>query len=288
MENPQSDDAMIRQYLLGRLDAATDVVERLDERMLVDAEFSELVDVVEDEIIEEYLEGSLDPAERHAVEKHFLQPPERREKLRLARLLHRDLELRGSNLAAQQAKARKSSAANGSWQSHFRTYAELAACLALIVSAGYIINLRRELQSGVAQSNQELAQERARRAELEQRLEGMKAVAQPSLVTLSLLQPGVRFSGGPQPTLVVGSETKTIHVEIVLKSASSGPFDVRLETLAGKAVGPQTQQWPFKSPNSSLLILDVPAHDVGPGDYQFVITERRAGETTYPFHISRP
>src|SRR5215475_5768152 len=104
MGDYRSEDTMIREYLLGRLDNAPEVAERLAERMLTETELSELVDVIEDEIIEEYLEGQLEPADRQAIEKHFLRPPERREKLRLARILHRGLKLKADDAAANQEK----------------------------------------------------------------------------------------------------------------------------------------------------------------------------------------
>src|SRR5262249_39046004 len=48
---------------------------------------SELVESVEDEIIEDYLEERLDTFEKKAVNEYFLLPPERQEKLRFFRLL---------------------------------------------------------------------------------------------------------------------------------------------------------------------------------------------------------
>ena len=85
-------DANIREYLLGRLDSDSELVESIDDQILTDPKFSMSVDVVEDEIIEEYLEGSLSSEDKRAVEKLFLRPPERQHKLKTARLISRYFE----------------------------------------------------------------------------------------------------------------------------------------------------------------------------------------------------
>src|SRR5262249_44485335 len=54
-------------------------------------ELSRTADLIEDEIIEQYLDQELDPLERTRM-KYFLRPAARREKLDLARLLKHGLE----------------------------------------------------------------------------------------------------------------------------------------------------------------------------------------------------
>src|SRR5215470_6143486 len=85
--NEITDRNLIRQYLLGKLDEQAEVEEKLSECIFTNDKMTDIVDSVEDEIIEDYLDGSLDPADKNAVEKYFLQAPERKEKLRFMRLL---------------------------------------------------------------------------------------------------------------------------------------------------------------------------------------------------------
>ena len=77
----------IRDYLLGRLDDQADLEQSWSEWILVDDELSETVSVIEDEIIEDYLDGRLDAASKRDVEQHFLRPPARQEKLKIANRL---------------------------------------------------------------------------------------------------------------------------------------------------------------------------------------------------------
>src|SRR2546430_7925764 len=77
----------IRRYLLGELDDRTR--EKVEQRLLSDGEMFEELLVAEDEIIDDYAGGRLDPEERADLEAHFLATPERQQKVRFARALHR-------------------------------------------------------------------------------------------------------------------------------------------------------------------------------------------------------
>ena len=91
-----TDRNLVRQYLLGKLDEQAELEDNLSDGILFNDEMTDIVDSVEDEIIEEYLEGSLDSADRDAVDKYFLQPPECKEKLRFAKLLRRHFDTKPS------------------------------------------------------------------------------------------------------------------------------------------------------------------------------------------------
>src|ERR1051325_3474947 len=81
-----TDQTIIKQYLLGELsdDAQRQQVEQ---RLLTDDDFFQELEISEDELIDQYLAGTLTPAERRNFESHFLAAPERRRKLGFARAL---------------------------------------------------------------------------------------------------------------------------------------------------------------------------------------------------------
>lgn len=86
MNSDQKSDT-IRQYLLGQV--APEGSSRIEEELLTDdALFQELL-VVEDELVDQYLGHRLSPAERQSFETLFLAAPERQQKLRFARALHK-------------------------------------------------------------------------------------------------------------------------------------------------------------------------------------------------------
>src|SRR5580765_4075607 len=94
MKSNLPDRSLVRQYLLGRLDRNKELEDQLSNDILFNDELSEMVESIEDEIIDDCLDGTLDSADKDAVDGYFLRPPERKEKLRFAQLLRHHLARR--------------------------------------------------------------------------------------------------------------------------------------------------------------------------------------------------
>lgn len=77
------DKITIREYLLGNL-AVEDQRERVEERLLTDDEYFEELELVKEELIDQYVNGALTNAERERFEQYFLTTQDRRRNLRLA------------------------------------------------------------------------------------------------------------------------------------------------------------------------------------------------------------
>lgn len=75
----QEDEITIRQYLLGQL--AEQERRQFEERLMTDNELFNQVMTAEEELAEEYADGSLASGERKQVERIFLSTPEGREQL---------------------------------------------------------------------------------------------------------------------------------------------------------------------------------------------------------------
>lgn len=291
MENKVPNEAMIRDYLLGRLDSDAALVERIDELMLGDPQFSESIDVIEDEIIEEYLEGALDPDDNAAVESHFLRPPERQLKLRQARLLTRRIlaTARGSRDDEEtKAMTEHQFSVPVLRQSRLtsKTYVAIAALILLSVSAAYLMQSRLRLQARLRQSTQNLVQEHEHSADLSQQLQVVRALAQPATVMLSLVQSGLSRGDAIVPELRVGPGTVKIHVEIALPPVRESHYAIRLEPAGGTAWHLERIQ-ALSSPDGSILMFDVPAQVFTQGENRFVVRLRNGSEITYFFVISK-
>src|SRR6266581_9580114 len=129
-----ADRNLIRQYLLGRLDEQRELEEQLSDGILNNDEaMIDIVDSVEDEIIEDYLGGSLNAEHKKAVEKYFLQPPQRQAKLRFAQLFEHYFETRASRYCA--ANREDLVRPHIPWFSQFRTYGAFAALALVTISA---------------------------------------------------------------------------------------------------------------------------------------------------------
>ena len=77
----------VRRYLLRQLSAAEQ--ESVEYRLLSDDDFSEELEIVEDELIDEYFAGDLSQTERKQFEEAFLASPERQQKLQAAQAVTR-------------------------------------------------------------------------------------------------------------------------------------------------------------------------------------------------------
>ena len=89
MEQPAIDENLVRKYLLGQLPKRE--LERFEVGLLRDDQYYEtltaLEDEVEDELIDQYLNGELTDPEREYFERIFLKIPERAHKLKIIKAL---------------------------------------------------------------------------------------------------------------------------------------------------------------------------------------------------------
>lgn len=270
----------LRQYLLGTLpEAEWDAIER---KLLNDVAFGNTVDVAEDEIIEDYLEGRLAAAERRAVENHFLCPPERQRKLWFARLLR-------SHLQAQKKTAvepplipwfRKPALV---WSTSLATAVLSLGVLGLGV---YTANLHRILEAEHAESQMTqatLEQERKHIA----RLEGQLALVQeqksgeqgPSAnqsAVMYLME--VNRSDSTLPEL-----NNNLEIHIALTHGILSSYRAALQkSSSGNPIWTKTDLKPTKG----QLVLRIPRSLLSPGEYSINIRgEGDPHESTYPFRV---
>ena len=108
-------DQILRLYFLGTL--AVEVAERLEDQCAANAELTEQAQIVESELADDYLRGSLSANERRLFEENYLTTEARREKLRLAGNLWK---------VANENRLTDEKSAPSFWQSIFANYRTLA------------------------------------------------------------------------------------------------------------------------------------------------------------------
>jgi hypothetical protein len=280
----------IRQYLLGRLDEH-DLLERsLSEQILFDDELAEVVDSVEDEIIEDYLDGTLNAADQKSVVQTFLLPPQRQEKLQFARLMRSRFQGQAvpavkkpaailSEPGPEAARLPGNHAWTMHWKAHRRTYCEVACLLLLSASSIIYISRLQERVDGnakqLAQLKAEAAQANAVSANLQKQLEGL----QPPLASLVLLFP-TRGPDDPVSRVKILPWTKKIAVQITIESAAAGTWNVRLENGARQQIwsGTNIQSLPRQ------LSFEMPVQGIVSGEYWLTVSSQQPhSETSYGF-----
>ena len=291
MKSDVPDRALVREYLLGRLDDKKELEEQLSHEICVNDDLSEMVELIEDEIIEDFLDGTLDPADKDAVDGYFLRSPERKEKLRFVRLLRHRFEQRQDLVdtrretfdSANVPQARFDYRPANLGRSHFRTYGELAALLVLtVVGLIYISGIRKNQASIEAQ----LAHERERSATVAKEA----LVSQASMVALTLVSDRSRGDSTQIPNIEINPSTQRIVVEIALPGRSSGPFDVMLEARGKNQPIWAARLLPLVSASGDArLVFDIPVQGVASDVYSFVVSSSLPGSGRpkhYDFRIT--
>jgi hypothetical protein len=278
-------DANIREYLLGRLESDSELVESIDEQILTDPKFSISVDVVEDEIIEEYLEGSLSSEDKRAVERHFLRPPERQHKLKTARLISRYYE---AQTPKQPAPARSllNAFRIGQVLPSFRTSAEIAAFAVFIISTLVFWNQRREFEIAIKQMDQQLDQERERLAIAKQQLQNALHSLQPAIAMLNLVRPGRQRGDMEIPEVKVNPGTRTLHVEVALSSGTPGKYRVELRH-AERTVWSRDDADVTAVSGGAILRVDIPAEVLPQGKCELAVMPSGEAPMSYLFSVSK-
>jgi hypothetical protein len=135
MSTIKTSDAVLRSYLLGTADEETTF--KVDEEFFTDNAFAERIEMIERDLIDDYVNGELGEGERVKFESYYLASPRRSEKVDFAKALR---SLSGRQIVAPEIRYE---ADHGSfWASIFawRGLIPVAAGL-LIVSAfiGWIV-----------------------------------------------------------------------------------------------------------------------------------------------------
>ena len=283
------DREVIREYLLGHLDRDEAAETSMSEEILFDDKLAEVVESVEDEIIEEYLEGTLDPNTRKSVEGYFLQPPERQEKLRFTRAMERYLAAKPTLLAQDLVTVadepmREVRVPHVSiervawWRLPFWAYGPIVAMVVFgLFAAGYVSVLQRKMTA----LEDDLGQEKAHNLNLTSQLSELQS----PIVVLSLVLARPRSGGvlGEIPHLEVRPTTERIVVEVAVENQQASAYEVRLQTQRASEPVWAAKLLPIVSANGDgRLVFDLPAKALRPGVYSLQVSElAKNGATKY-------
>jgi hypothetical protein len=270
MNQKITQEEIIRKYLLGTLSEPE--LSEIEQELFFNEELSRTADLIEDEIIEQYLDQELDAHDRKAVETHFLRPPAHRHKLDFARLLrHRFESPVSSNSSAAPEPPVPPPA--GNFFAFMRSYGALAGALVFGSSSLY---LGVALQKATVQIHVLTAQVQRRED------------SQTSPVVLSMNY-GVKRGQGQLRKIVILPTTRTIKVDLLLPSRFAELFDVR---LLDRRHDEEQEIWSKKDvkpsvPSQPRLTFDIPTQGIRTSTYDLVVNDSAHGSSViYPFDIS--
>jgi hypothetical protein len=266
MEITKHDQQNLRKYLLGSL--SEEKQQALEERLFTDDGYFEELQVIEDELTDQYLERTLSPEEQQSFEQHFLRAPARRQKLRFASSLKQYIAESGpeESSQAEPAPEKKLSLFEGLFGNRIASIA-LAAALLLIVAGISWVGLRtlRSNVPGQAPGG------------------GVLAVS---------ITPGLTRDGGELTKVKIPQGTGTLRLRVPLRGDDYNNYRAQLLTGEREKVWETTDLKASTDNQGSFISVDVPSSLLPPNDYQLKIQGSTADSGpedigNYPFRVVR-
>ncbi len=298
----------LKSYLLGEL--KPEEQQQLEQRLMIDTAVFEELQLAEEELIDDYLRGTLTGREREKFENFFLLAPERRQKLSFAKALR-------LYIAENPIPKRKSwEAWRESWQAFWRFQNlvpswSLAAALLLIILGGSwstfrILRLQKaleqagtrdvqrqltELQSRNTELAAALLREQNQRSLLAQEMANLKtgekpghpsplpSQMQPALLSFALT-PGLLRDVRSSQKVNIPAGANVVQFHLTLAPEDYPKFHAALQHVEGDEIWAQT--W-LRGESTALhqpLRLILPAKLLTPGDYVLTLSGvTRSGES---------
>jgi len=303
----------LRRYVLGDLEEGLRF--ELEELLLTDPDAFEALGVIEDELVEEYLEEAVAAPERRRLEERFLTSPEARRRLRLVRAL-RDRAKPAPRPLVETLPVRADGVRPAAWRpAWIETLGEwlrparwqpawVAVAAVLAVSlAGNAWLLSPYPAPGLAptpapQANEvaplgpegdlatlnralqaRLDQEQQERAAAEARakaLEDQLGRPRTSVATFALAA-GLLRAGGSLPRIAVPSDAEVVRLRLELPEEGYPFYRAALHDPDGGEIWAASRLRAVGKPRQAAVVLSVPTELLPRGDYQVKLSGLRDG-----------
>jgi hypothetical protein len=305
-----ADEEALKRYLLGEL--SEDEQSCQEERLLTEKHCYELLVLLEDDLVDDYLHGKLSPREKEGMEQRFLLSPRRQEKLRLAKDLKQYavdsacFERRDRSL--DQPRGRIAALVSLRLFSRRITMALLtSAALLLIAGLGALFWEITTLRGRVEALNQEqvsarqreeelhgrladqlaieerlsreLEQERIQRKQLEKASSGSKPPATTSgesIIDSALvslaLAPGRVRDAGQSSLIEIPPSAKRLLLLLSLEQGGHKSYHAVIQTDEGKQIWSRDGLTARWVKDDDRVTIVVPSELLPPGDYTILLS----------------
>ena len=293
MKESVENEISMKRYLLGQLTEKEQ--QQLEEQLMTSNECFEQLLVAEDELVDEFLHGTLSAGEQQRFNNYFLCTPDRRQKLRFSRSLQRYL----------LANAERPRAVwTGPWFLALRSpypvmgWGLAGALLLLVIGGGWsvfkISHLQKQLVSARAQQTnpqvqvqdlrQQLTQLRERndqlasdlrrqqnqRTTLEQELAALKTSSSQnsssSMIAFALIPGMVRDLEGMKK-IVIPTGTAWVQLQLDPEGDDYTRYQAVLQKAEGDDIWNQSSPKVKMKGNNEMVVLTLPAKLLSRGDY---------------------
>jgi hypothetical protein len=270
MSNSQDQEREIRRFLFGELSEAES--DEMTLRLLAEETLLDQVEMYEDELIDEYVEGSLSPSDRRRFEEGFLNSKARIEKLELARALRETLpKMKPADEGNARAVTVPRSRPAASFLFGFSAVAA-SALLALGLCA-YLLGELSQLRETIASLSNRLARS------------GNNQPNPLALVTFALSPMQiVRGQGADVPKIQRTPGKDAVLMQLLVPpDMATGLFTVVVSATGNVQVWSQSQLLA----DHGVVAVRLAAAAIPPGDYEVALSMvgNPGRNLTYPFRV---
>ena len=279
------------RYLLGELSDSEQAA--LEEKYFTDPQVFDKMVKAENELVDNYARGLLDPESREKFEQYYLAHPKRRERAEFAQTLVTKLdqfEADGAVALVGQVSwwRRLLPALSG----RAFAFSMSLALLLLVLGLGVLFFKTRRSQEELARTQAAHAAQEERDRELQQQLANErtrinnhdelnrerapvtrsqpKAPVQttPAFVTLLLTAGGIRGTDTAlAPEIIIPTGTEQVHIQLNLRENDYSNYHVVLQAVGGKTIFSRQGVKPKATKAGSTFVIIVPAGRFAAGDY---------------------
>jgi len=280
MKAINEEQLLIRKYLLGEL--VEEQQEQLEQRVITDSDFKEEVLITEEELLEDFVNGTLPSQERALFLRKYSSSPAQLRKIQLAKSLSK---YAASHLVASQLGPYETSWTKSLLKFFYKrdrfSQFSLAALVLLLVAGGCLLAywwISRD--------------DRAMYARLLQLNGPESQVLQPDETrVVSVTLPSLLLRGtGKTKTVTITKQTETVQFRLAAPSEGTQRFQATLKDRAGAEVFSLEDLQPRSLGQLPVLVLQIPAKVLRGQDYQLEIYVKNPDGTygspsTYFFQV---
>jgi len=313
MKLDASTELQIRRYLLGSL--SDEELEQVETRLMTDDDFFRQINLIEDDLVEEYLDQDLGAEERRRFEETFLCAPERQHKLRFTKALR----VRAAQ-ASEPGTLLKAPVKQLWWQPVFALFDlsrpvliySLATALVVVSFVGYrmkveMSGLRVRIASLEAQRQDREAAENGLREQIRKAKDQIAGLQQqqslqlpaglaPGNQSFALVdQPSITLSPGALRSAQSLQECKVpesavlVLLKLDLAEDRGNAYKAVLLTDSEKEILTRSNLKADVSEREITVGLRVPASDMPPGNYfvRLYVSDEKEYLESYTFRVTR-
>jgi hypothetical protein len=270
MREELTTDALVRRFLLGDMDE--EERQRMESLFISEPRANEKILIVEDDLIEDYLENSLTPSDREKFLAVYERTPEERRKLRIIKAIREHALTEGMGYQPASPDTKWRSPLTPEWLRNPRFFIPVIAMLAIAFLVGIVWLVKWDSR---------LAEERSQSLATEQELAELNA--RPSFPenssqrVLLVLPPISLRSAAPQSQLTLRQDIRVVELELLWVQSDQYPsYQVIVRRIGRNEQFKVHRLHIENSPSGNAIRVLLPTHLLKEGLYQIILTGVRA------------